>query len=236
VAAGAAMTTAEECMGDKPPRSRTLLPRTIKLLKKAAERIPPEAAQFRSSLAGLSDGVVAIIGASYLDAQLESVLETQFVGRIRYGEERLPLTFAVRTQLAFALGLITDRAHSDLPIIGRIRNSFAHRILDPNATFGKTTQVRQLCDSLHSLKRERASVLAKYLGMSGTRREHFEDTVVSIAVEIEAVRQREQGTRRTVPAWEDIFPKRQAMIDALRGIEEQFRKGSFRPSGGAKDG
>jgi len=72
-----------------------------------------------------------LIGASFLDNCLASMLEASFI-RSRVTKKLLDPsrgaigTFSSRSDLARCLGLIDKRTYQDLEIIGGIRNLFAH--------------------------------------------------------------------------------------------------------------
>src|ERR1700704_1472463 len=81
-----------------------------------------------------SDLVVAILGASYLDALLEDLLKTRVIAHkkskvvTRHG-------FVRRAETAFALGVLSRDSLDDLRAIADIRNHFAHKVLEAEALF-----------------------------------------------------------------------------------------------------
>lgn len=74
------------------------------------------------------DLVCIIVGASWLDATLESFLRQRFVNK--EVEKRLvggPLGgYSAKVDLAYGLGLFSKHTYEDLRKIGEIRNSVAH--------------------------------------------------------------------------------------------------------------
>lgn len=97
----------------------------------------------------VNDRAMAIIGASFLDAQLESSLTYFFAPDEREVEELLkpdrPLgTFSSRTRIAYCLGLIGPTVRDDLRLVAKIRNRFAHRL---DAAYDQEP-VRSWCVSL----------------------------------------------------------------------------------------
>ena len=80
-----------------------------------------------------SDRAAAVLGAAWLDAKLEGLLENFFVNDSKtvtpLFEPTGPLgTFAARSRLAYSLGLISRRSFDDLVLIRGIRNRFAHEL------------------------------------------------------------------------------------------------------------
>lgn len=79
-----------------------------------------------------SDRVVAVIGASYLDAVVEALIRAAFLAEEKETEALLGLdrplgSASSRYQLAYCLCLITKKERDDLKMVARIRNAFAHR-------------------------------------------------------------------------------------------------------------
>lgn len=78
-----------------------------------------------------SDRIVAIVGAAYLDALLESLCRAVFIETGDEAERLLrpdaPLgSYGSRCQLAYCLGLVKKDQRDDLRTIAKIRNLFAH--------------------------------------------------------------------------------------------------------------
>jgi hypothetical protein len=90
------------------------------------------------------DRGTAIICASMVEDRLRWLLETKFIdGLSETKRDRIfagygPLSsFAAKTDIAFALGLVKEEVREQLQLIGQIRNKFAHnfrrvRFSDPN--------------------------------------------------------------------------------------------------------
>lgn len=95
------------------------------------------------------DLAATLIGASWLDACVESLLRAFFIDcevADRLLQPQGPLgTSAARTDAAYCLGLISPVVHKDLRTIAVIRNRFAHKhlVLDFN-----DTSVRDRCANL----------------------------------------------------------------------------------------
>jgi hypothetical protein len=93
-----------------------------------------------------SERAAAIVGAAFLDTQLEHILTSFFVederevGKLLKTERPIG-THGGRTSLAYCLGLIGPIVRDDLRLVGKIRNRFAH---DLNASFEKDP-VRNWC-------------------------------------------------------------------------------------------
>lgn len=81
----------------------------------------------------IDDRAIVLISATVIEQSLETALLTKFVDLSADDERRLfasdaaPLfTFAAKTELAFALGIIGRGARDDLGCLRQIRNAFAH--------------------------------------------------------------------------------------------------------------
>ncbi len=78
-----------------------------------------------------NDRAMVIVGAAFLDTQLEHIIKTFLVADEKEIEAILrpdqPLgTYSGKTRLAYCLGLIGANVRNDLKLIGKIRNRFAH--------------------------------------------------------------------------------------------------------------
>jgi hypothetical protein len=81
----------------------------------------------------VNERAIAIVGASFLDTQLEHMLINFFVSDEREVQkllqpERPISTFGSRTTLVYCLGLIGKVIRDDLRLVAKIRNRFAHRL------------------------------------------------------------------------------------------------------------
>ena len=96
-----------------------------------------------------NDRAIAIIGPAFLDFLLGSIL-TEFLVEDEKEVKRLlepegPLsTYGSRVTISYCLGFIGDIVKSDLRLIGKIRNRFAH---DLRADFSDP-QISQWCKAL----------------------------------------------------------------------------------------
>jgi DNA-binding MltR family transcriptional regulator len=89
--------------------------------------------EISEQLSQKDDRGTAIICASMVEDRLRWLLETQFiVGLSETRRDRIftgygPLaSFAAKTEVAFALGLVKEELREQLQLIGQIRNKFAH--------------------------------------------------------------------------------------------------------------
>jgi hypothetical protein len=97
-----------------------------------------------------TDRGAAILAAAYLDDRLREAISARFYNRGRTAAELLGPNgylgqYAAKCKIAYCLGLYGKTILSDLTIIGKIRNLFAHskqllQFTDPNIT--------DLCDKL----------------------------------------------------------------------------------------
>lgn len=100
-----------------------------------------------------SDRGAALVGAALLDARLERLLLSHLIpGKVSTelieGSGSAPLgSFSTRTNICFALGLITDQERIELNNIRKIRNEFAHR--EHGMDFNDP-KISALCNSLVS--------------------------------------------------------------------------------------
>lgn len=98
-----------------------------------------------------SDLVCVLIGTSYLDELLASILRAKLIESSitdKLLSPRGPIgSFAARADLAYSLALINKSVYSDLIKIAEIRNRFAHRHLALD--FGDA-EVRSDCEELQA--------------------------------------------------------------------------------------
>lgn len=78
-----------------------------------------------------NDRAMVIVGAAFLDTQLEHIIKTFLVDDENEIETMLRPdqslgTYGGKTRLAYCLGLIGANVRNDLRLIGKIRNKFAH--------------------------------------------------------------------------------------------------------------
>jgi hypothetical protein len=80
-----------------------------------------------------NDRAMVIVGASFLDTQLEHIITNFLVDDEKEINQLLrfdqPMgTFGSKTRMAYCLGLIGPVVRKDLTLIGKIRNKFAHSL------------------------------------------------------------------------------------------------------------
>jgi DNA-binding MltR family transcriptional regulator len=107
-----------------------------------------------SELIGLSDRAAGIVGSAFLEDRL-----TQLIRRRQFIDDDVhkdsmgflfrdggPISsFATKTALAFAAGLITEQCRLDLKVIIKIRNKFAH---DLAASAFNQSPIKEHCMSI----------------------------------------------------------------------------------------
>jgi hypothetical protein len=81
-----------------------------------------------------NDRAMVIVGAAFIDTQLEHVI-TNFLVDDEEEVGQLLGTYGGKTRLAYCLGLIGPVVRDDVRLIGRIRNKFAH---DLYASFSRS--------------------------------------------------------------------------------------------------
>ncbi len=116
------------------------------------EQLSEETQKLYDVLNEESDLACVLIGASFLDNALRSLLERFFIEDESveglFCQVNGPLSsFGNRSDLAHALGLISRKCHGDFKTIGKIRNKFAHAHL--TLDFAKT-DIMDLTDSLNT--------------------------------------------------------------------------------------
>jgi hypothetical protein len=118
------------------------------MLLKTAEDL----ASFTSELQRESDRGLALVAAALLDEKLAETLSAFFCEMYKaarlLSDGNAPLaSFSSRIQICYALGLIDDFEHSEIELIRKVRNEFAH------ARHGMSfndARIRGLCASLTS--------------------------------------------------------------------------------------
>ncbi len=103
-----------------------------------------------------SDRAAAVLATSFLDNTLRSLLlaymvEDPKVGGLFEGDRPLA-TFSARVTVAFGLGLLSPDRFSDLELIRRIRNQFAH---SEEAISFDTSPIREWCAALWIAKQRK---------------------------------------------------------------------------------
>jgi|SRR5947209_461474 len=97
-----------------------------------------------------SDLACVLIGTSYLDYALASLLKHHFIessvaDKILNAPSGVLSTFASRYDIAYCLGLIPKGLYRNLEVVGRVRNAFAHSYLTLDFDH---PEVAKLIDSL----------------------------------------------------------------------------------------
>ena len=152
-----------------------------------------------------SDRGAAIFAASWLDAFLTTVLkeyliEGESTGKLFSVSMNGPLqSFGNKLNLAFSLGLISEREYKDCTIISNIRNKFGHRF-DLDFSFD-THQIAELCQRLNTNVEDREPVVA----FAGTNRECFNNCVFALHMRF-MVRPPHARNRRPIrPDWDALM-------------------------------
>ena len=119
--------------------------------RKSFEELSEESKKLYSILNEGIDLAVVLIGTSFLDTCLESLIRSYFKNPPSKKEdvlEKSVSTFSSRYMLAYCLGLIETNELEDLRIIGEIRNKFAHSFIELNF---QNNEIENLCNSLKYL-------------------------------------------------------------------------------------
>jgi mannitol operon repressor len=107
---------------------------------------------FLKEFQGETDRGAALVGAALLDKQLFNLLKSHFLDK----KESLELidggtaplgTFSARIKACYCLGLITDSEHSEIQLVRKVRNEFAHQT--HGLTF-ENEKVKSLCGNLRN--------------------------------------------------------------------------------------
>jgi len=109
---------------------------------------------FQRSYAGESDRSVVILASSFIERALENyilkkLVDDAFVKKLFEGYAPLA-TLSAKIEVAFALGLLPRHVHSDLRIIKRVRNVFAH---EPESYTFSSKRIVDLCASLSKIRK-----------------------------------------------------------------------------------
>jgi DNA-binding MltR family transcriptional regulator len=133
--------------------------------------------QFRTTLTAETDRGCSLMAASYLEAQLEAVLQKIFVGTIKQKNDLFGFngpvgTFSSKIKIAFAIGLISEEHFNDLNWIRKIRNEFGH---DFKPIGFDTSHISNLVKNLKSHYFEQTEV---------GERDVFTNTVLSVLAHI----------------------------------------------------
>jgi hypothetical protein len=98
------------------------------MAKRQPVRIPETIADGMRMFTGESDRATAVLGGAYIEALLGRVLASWLITDREV--ERLFGNANQKVHLLFALGVITPRERDDLLLLQKVRNHFAHHVLD----------------------------------------------------------------------------------------------------------
>jgi DNA-binding MltR family transcriptional regulator len=113
-----------------------------------------------------TDRGLALVSAAVIDEKLAEILaaffqeDTQIRRQILFGREAALSTFSARTNAAFALGLIERSEYSEIAVIRKIRNEFAH---SRHGTKFDSQNVANLCLKLKSIPPGKANASPRML-------------------------------------------------------------------------
>src|SRR6266496_728857 len=131
--------------------------------------VPDEVREFRTALSAESDRGCALMGASYLDFQLERLLRARLVDDSKVvdhliGLDRPLSTFSVRIDTVYLLGLLGPDARRDLHLIRKIRNGFGHST--EALTFDHQTIAARCREMTHSILEPGASPRSIFINVA----------------------------------------------------------------------
>ena len=104
---------------------------TERLIKFSKSKVEPANDEFMEEMKKESDRGCILVSAIHLDNILKEILETRLVKISSKEDDLLDLhrpiaSFKARIDLAYRLGLISQKLHDDLVIVRDIRNTVAH--------------------------------------------------------------------------------------------------------------
>jgi DNA-binding MltR family transcriptional regulator len=106
--------------------------------------------ELTDSLEGETSRGCALSGAAFLDEELRETLQTYFVKSSTVNSLLERANLKVKSELAFALGLLSPEEFRGLEYIRLIRNRFAHHSRVRDFTSDET--VSKYCREIHTLK------------------------------------------------------------------------------------
>ncbi len=155
-------------------------------------KLPKEDREWRQLVeqvtSGTDDRSTVVLAGAVVDAVLAELLTSWLLpdeaveGFFDPLREGFLSTFGARKDLAFALGLVSDDERKDLQAIGRVRNIFAHQLL--NATFDHP-DVQKALSGLRSVQG---------LTPKSEPRERFRRTIMQFVVSLRMFRTLEPTT------------------------------------------
>jgi len=122
-----------------------------------------------------TDRGAALVGAALLDKQLLEVLTSHLLNK-KQSKELLvggtaPIgTFSARIKTCYCLGLITDLEHSQLQLIRKVRNEFAHHV---HGLSFENEKIKSYCNNFRDRMPD-----AKEKGIARSSRAVFLDSVL----------------------------------------------------------
>lgn len=145
-----------------------------------------------------SDRAAAILASSYLETYLGEcikffLVDHKSIEELFEGYNALA-TFSARTDIAFALGLITEELKRNLYYIRKIRNHFAHH---PKVTSFADSHVRNLCSNFSFLEKLGDGTTRNAADFRPEPREKFLHVVGLCMLGLHAITRDQQ--KRTIP-------------------------------------
>lgn len=109
-----------------------------------------EVVEFRCSLSQETDRGCALMAAAYLEYELEKLIKSNLVNdkkvlKVLFSSNGYLATFSSKIDLAYMLGLISPDVRSDLHILRKIRNEFAH---NPESFGFEKEEISHRCNEL----------------------------------------------------------------------------------------
>jgi DNA-binding MltR family transcriptional regulator len=164
---------------------------------------------FREALTPETDRGCALMGAAYLDVELERLLTRHFVNEPAVVKEVLgqnrPLgSFSSRIDICYLLGLLGKKTHRDLHLIRKIRNDFAHQ--HKPITFAEQAIASRCNEFYHD-----------GLNAGVTPRERYTRTVLGVlaAIHAQLIRQKPTEPKEDLVIDEELRAKHKALVEGV---------------------
>ncbi|EJS59061.1 hypothetical protein ICE_01616 [Bacillus cereus BAG1X1-2] len=108
--------------------------------------------ELEKEIANQSDRAIAIVCASIIDLQLKDILKEFMIKRKEIDKDLFegnsPLSnFSSKIKMCYYLGLISSDEYKNLDRIRKIRNMFAHQLI--NISFENNQSIRDTCNNLN---------------------------------------------------------------------------------------
>ncbi|MEE8057343.1 MAG: MltR family transcriptional regulator [Pseudomonadales bacterium] len=117
-----------------------------------------------SEIENQSDRGSAIVGSTWVEEELKTAIKSKLIDDEKVWSRLFrnsgPLgTFSSNIDLAYMLGAITKYQHSDLQLLRKIRNDFAHKLVSKEieALNFDTPNIKDRCMSIECIKKEGVS-------------------------------------------------------------------------------